>query len=151
MKGPNPPVIDYKLYAYALVSLALAMPVIIWPLILYRGVSEPAYALIVESWMVSVAVLLMVSTAVDSVLAGVRRMRDLFSVALWIVGMSMLVSYAMRVDYGSYLLATAFGIHSLRTAYLLWSESTGWWMWPAWIRDVAIAASLFGWLLAGVV
>lgn len=142
--------IDYKFYAYLLISLALAVPVFMWPLVLHRDIPQTFYPLVVENWMVASAVLLMAAVVADSVLAGAARLRNVLSASVWTIGAGMLVAYALRVETGAYLLAAAFAVHSLRSATALWRGEAGWWRWPAWARDAGVAVSLFGWLLSGV-
>jgi hypothetical protein len=135
---------DFRFYTYFLISLALAVPVMFWPLSLFIA---PAIDGAVErSWLIAACLLLFAAAVSDSVLAGVASFRQMLLHAIWISTTVAVVSLVLRESEGAYLLGMMFFLHALRSATSLWRHGSGWWLWPAWLRDMSMALSIFLWL-----
>ncbi|MDT8375224.1 MAG: hypothetical protein RQ867_00645 [Mariprofundaceae bacterium] len=137
---------DFRLSAYLLISLALAVPVVFWPLSLFVGTAPAVAGTIEKSWLIAACLLLLAAAISDSLLAGVASLRQMLLHTIWIFITVAVVSLVLRESEGAYLLGIMFSLHALRSAAPLWRHDSGWWLWPAWLRDTGMALSIFFWL-----
>ena len=137
---------ESRFYAYLLISLALAIPVMLWPLPLFIGMTSVVDATIEKSWLIAVSALLVAATVADSIIAGASSLQQMLLHTTWVIITVAVISVALRESGGAYLLGMMFFLHSLRSAAGLWNHSSGWWLWPAWLRDAGVALAIFLWL-----
>jgi len=139
----------YKQQVYLWMSIALAIPVFIWPCFLILGFT-PAFGVSIEqNWLISACCLLLVSIVSDSILSYKNRLRDAINLALWVMLATSAISFAIRNPDSSWLIALLFGLRSLQAAYALAfqkADNLPWWTWMAWWRDSSSAIIIFLWL-----
>ncbi|MDX8395894.1 MAG: hypothetical protein R8K22_05730 [Mariprofundaceae bacterium] len=140
------PTPDYKKQAYMLINLALAIPLLLWPILLQTGLSPAFGTDVFNNWNVAACCLLIAIVIADSVLTGTHSYTQTLQHALWIILIIASVSLSLRTSSGSYLLALLFIIHSLRSAVPMWQDRAVWWHRIAWVRDVLTASIMLYWL-----
>ena len=131
---------------YTAISLALALPVLLWPLAWLSGNWLETGAEIQRRWLAAAVCLLMAAVVADSILSGMRNNREILSGTTWIIFTSLIAGLAFRTPFGLSLIASLFGLHALRSGVSIWKGKQQWWLWPAWVRDTGTALILFGWL-----
>jgi len=138
-----------KQQAYLWMSIALAVPVLIWPCFLILGFT-PAFGVSIEqNWLISACCLLLVSIVSDSILGYQNRLRDALNLALSVMIATSVISFAIRNPDSSWLIASLFGLRSLQAAYTLAFQKEAdlpWWVWMAWWRDSSSAIMMLLWL-----
>ena len=134
---------DPRFYAYILLSLALTIPVMFWPLPLFVGITSVVDGTIEKNWLIAASLLLFLATVADSVIAGASSLQQMLLHATWVIIAVAVILVALREFGGTYLLGMMFFMHSLRSATGLWNHSSGWWLWPAWLRDTGVALAIF--------
>jgi len=137
---------DFRYNTYLLISLALAIPVLVWPLALFIGSASESGGIVEKNWLISASLLLLAATVSDSVLASVTSLRQMLQHCVWIAITVAVISVVLRESAAVHLLGVMFFLHAMRSAIALWHDSSNWWLWPAWIRDVVVALSIFLWM-----
>ncbi len=132
---------------YIAISLALALPVLLWPVAWLSGGWPETGTGIQQRWLAAAICLLMAGVVADTMLSGMRSTRQILTGTVWIVLVSQIAGLALRTHAGVFLIAGLFGLHALRAAIPLWRNEQAWWLWPAWIRDTGTALMLFGWMI----
>ena len=132
---------------YITISLALALPVLLWPLAWLSGNWLETGTEIQRQWLAAAVCLLMAAVVADSILTGMRSNREVLYGTTWIIFTSLIAGLAFRTPFGITLIASLFGLHALRSGMQLWKGGQQWWLWPAWVRDTGAALILFGWLV----
>lgn len=135
----------YRRQAYVWISVALAMPVLLWPVLLVTA-SPEAYMAVTENWLLAAASLLLAAVVADSVLEGAAHARVVLVGAIWVLLVSALIPFINHDPRAGWLLAVLFALHALRSAVPLWQQREQWWHWYAWLRDGAMALVMFYWL-----
>ena len=138
---------DFRLNSYLLISLALAVPVMIWPLPLSAGMISDVDGSVEKSWLIAISLLLLAAIITDSVIAGTTSLQQMLLHSIWIAITIAAVTLVLRESGTAYLLGVMFFLHTLRSASSLWRDSSGWWLWPAWLRDTGMALTIFLWLV----
>ena len=145
----NEAVQDYHKQGYVWVSLALAMPVFLWPTLLLLGFT-PAFGVSIEqNWLVAACCLLIAAVVADSILSYRHHISHIIGSAIWIIAVCYVVSLAIRKPEMAWLIAAFFALRPLHLFHQLWhnkSESQQWWHWVAWWRDSSTALVMFLWL-----
>jgi len=136
---------EHHAQLYIIISLALALPVLLWPLAWLSGNWLETGAEIQRRWLASAICLLMAAVVADSILSGMRSNREILNGTTWIIFTSLIAGLAFRTPFGIFLIACLFGLHALRSGIQIWKGKQQWWLWPAWIRDTGSALILFGW------
>jgi len=137
---------DNAAQLYVAISLALALPVLLWPLA-WLGFGWPETgAGVQQRWLTAAICLLMAAVVADTVLSGMRSSRQIFVGTVWMILASQMSGLAFRTPAGMFLMAGLFGLHAMRAAIPLWRNAEEWWLWSAWARDTLTAVVLFGWL-----
>jgi hypothetical protein len=144
------PTQEYHKQAYVWVSVALAMPIFLWPVFLLLGFT-PAFGISIEqNWLVSASCLLMVAITADSILSYRHNIKHVVGSAIWIVVASSIISLAIRNPDMVWLVAALFALRPLHIVQQLWhakhDEPLQWWIWIAWWRDTSTALVMFLWL-----
>jgi len=137
---------DYSRQAYLWISVALVLPVLLWPILL-TSATPTAYAEIAQNWLLSAAALLLAAVIVDSVLAGAASMEAVLSSCIWILFAAALIPFISHAPRAGWILAMLFAIHALRSTLTIWRQQEQWWHWYAWGRDSATAAAMFLWVV----
>ncbi|TLS68933.1 hypothetical protein FE236_09645 [Mariprofundus erugo] len=130
---------------YIAISVALLIPVVIWPLQLYSDHGLNPAINIHQIWMVMAAAILLCSVTADSIIGYRKAPSWPFVTSAWICLTVLGVSIALRLPDGTWLMALMFALHSLRAAAGLWHNVSEWHLWPAWSRDTMASAALFFW------
>ena len=142
---------DYHQQAYLWVSIALLMPVVLWPLFLVFGFT-PAFGVSIEqNWVIAASCLLMAATVADSILSYRQQLVHVVISAMWIMVISSVIALVIRNETMTWLLASLFFLRSLHTMLPLWKQqdkNVAWWQWIAWYRDSTASLSIFLWLYA---
>jgi len=136
------------LLSYSAISVALLIPVLVWPLqSINDGGLDPSidYHAI---WLVTASALLLCAVTADSILYHQPGTFWPFFATAWILISSMGVSLALRLDSGAFILASIFTLHAIRAGSRIWQDQNSWWLWPACIRDAAAAMAMFAWIIA---
>ena len=133
-------------WVYGTISLAMAMPVLLWPAIWWQQGGLNAGFDFSRLWMVAASLLLISAVTADSILFYRNNARSVVLVSAWVIGSSFWILLAVQQRHGVWLIALAFALHALRSAICLWRDEQRWWLWPAWCRDTALAAGIFIWL-----
>ncbi len=146
------PVHDYHQQVYLWVSIALLLPVLLWPLFLIFGFT-PAFGISIEqNWVIAASCLLMAATVADSILSYRQQLLHAVISAIWIMVISSVITLVIRNEAMTWLLAVLFFLRSLHTMLPLWkhqtNESVAWWQWIAWWRDSTASFAIFLWLYA---
>lgn len=124
----------------------LLLPVLLWPAMLLSGMILNPDADIISHWRIAAAALLLIATAVDSMLSvHADRPKSLIPLAAWLIGMGLWAAWACNQADGHLMLGLLFFIHASRSARRLWHGSSDWWLWPAWIRDTLACLAIFLW------
>ena len=143
-----------------MISLFLAVPIILLPINIYIPFLNMSANLSFQFWLLLALILLISSSISDSLLGGMRSSTPMFISVAWIgtsimIGSQCILSpqahYILGdliyIPDGSLVLASLFALHALRHIPSIWQKDIlQWWAFPAWLRDNAIAASMFGWL-----
>ncbi len=138
---------DFRYNTYLLISLALAIPVLVWPLTLLIGSASESGGIVEKNWLISASLLLLAVTVSDSVLSGARSLRQMLLHSVWIAITVAVISVVLREFAAAHLLGAMFFLHAMRSATALWLDGSGWWLWPAWIRDAVVAMAIFLWII----
>ncbi len=101
---------------------------------------------IIPKWHLSIIILLIAATVMDSMLYTINNTRQVIYTTLWIFVVSIL---SLKYQDNTWLLALLFLAHSFRAlpSLLLSMEHHAWWTFNAWARDILVASVLFLWLL----
>ncbi len=132
--------------SYAAISIAMLLPVLIWPLQTIIDDSHNPGLDMRYIWFIAASALLLCAVTTDSILAYQPNTLWPFFTTAWIFLISMAISTALRVSFGAYILACLFAIHVIRSAIRLWRDDKSWWLWTAWGRDSAASLGLFTWI-----
>lgn len=135
----------FRFYAYVLVSFLLAIPLLLWPLSLVVQLESSFAVTIANNWAVSVAVMLLAVTVIDSFFSGAKSSGQLLAHVAWVVVTTAVLSKIIYASNSAYLLGLMFFTHSFRSSSLLWQGEINGWLWPAWIRDSSMAMLLLFW------
>ncbi len=133
-------------FVYAAISIALLLPVLFWPLVLWGKASLDPAMDVEQVWISAGIVLLISAVSADSILSYRPHTLSPMFAAFWILLASLTVSIALRWEHGAYMLAAGFALHGLRSGLRLWHHDRSWWLWAAWSRDTLAALSFFIWL-----
>jgi len=134
--------------AYQLISITLFLPIIISPMAIFFFNSPLLLDQLIPSWMLYIAMLLIVSASMDSMLYGITSFRQSVDAALW-VSLFSIISISTLQNHGSaWSFAVLFLLHSLRSGTRLFKAQPNkdWWLWFAWSRDIIAALSILFWL-----
>ena len=131
-----------RLYVYS--SVALTLPVVIWPFVYQFTFFLDDYFHF--SWVVSAGLALLIAVIADSIFSGMASVRSTAVMLAWIFLVLLSVAVALNLWNGIYLLAIMWFLHSLRSCMDLWIGKRRWWSWVAWTRDCLISLALFLWL-----
>ncbi|MDQ6963061.1 MAG: hypothetical protein Q9M28_11155 [Mariprofundaceae bacterium] len=145
---------------YIMMSIFLAVPIILLPINVYIPLLNITASASLDFWLLLALILLIVSSVSDSLLGGMRSTASMSIGVMWMSTTIMIGSQCILapqahfilhgliyIPDGSVVLASLFALHGLRHAPMIWQrEITDWWAYPAWIRDNAIAVTMFGWL-----
>lgn len=142
MSGTKP---GHYAQIYITISLALALPVLLWPLAWLSDNWLETGPEIQRRWLAAAVCLLITAVVADSILSGMRSNREVLYGSAWIIFSSLIAGLAFRTPFGTFLIANLFCLHALRSGIQLWRGEQQWWLWPAWIRDIGAALVLFGW------
>jgi len=145
MHNPSAPD-DYRQQAYLWISVALAMPVFLWPVLLYLGLTPSFGVSIEQNWLIAAACLFIASMVADLLLTFQNKISHLVHTALWIVLSSSILAIVIRNADMVWLLGILFAMRSIYSAIPLWHTSAKWWHWMAWSRDSSVATAIFLWL-----
>lgn len=135
-------------WTYATVSAAMALPVLVWPWLWMSQEGFEAGIPFPMLWMIAASSLLMSAVTADSMLAYRQRTSSMLATSIWVIGMGVWVSTALRMPSAPWLVALGFSLHALRSGWRLWFGRNDWWLWPAWVRDAGLATGIFLWLIA---
>jgi len=135
------------LQLYVAISLALALPLLLWPFAWLSGGWPDTGSGIHHRWLAAAICLLMAGVVADTILSGMCSNRQILTGTVWIVLVSQVAGLAMHAPAGVFLIAGLFGLHALRAAIPLWRGEKAWWLWPAWVRDTGSALVLFSWMI----
>ncbi|RMH61453.1 MAG: hypothetical protein D6678_03490 [Zetaproteobacteria bacterium] len=134
-------------WTYLTLSLAMALPVLLWPALwLRKGLFHPAlnFPLL---WSIAAALLLVCAVTADSVLFFRTSGKGVLAMSVWMSGGLFWSLLAVQHPQGAWLIAVAFVAHALRSGCRLWrGDDRRWWLWPAWWRDMLTATGMFAWL-----
>lgn len=133
------------LQTYIAISVALIIPVLIWPLQLYSEHGLNPVNSIHQAWIVMTAAVLLCSVTADSIIGYRNTPSWPFFTSAWICLAVLGVSISLQLPDGTWLMALMFALHSIRSASGLWKSGTAWHLWPAWSRDTIASATLFFW------
>jgi len=134
------------LIPYTAISIAMLLPVLIWPLQILADDGRYLELDIHYIWLLAASALLLCAVTTDSILSYQPNTLWPFFTIAWIFLISMAISTALRVSFGSYILACLFAIHVIRSAIRLWRDDKSWWLWTAWVRDSTAALGMFTWV-----
>ncbi|MDQ6968358.1 MAG: hypothetical protein Q9M14_06735 [Mariprofundaceae bacterium] len=141
---------EYHKQCYLWVSLALTIPVFLWPAFLLFGFT-PAFGIsIEENWLISACCLLMAVVVADSILSYRHHISHAIGSAIWIIVASSIIPLTIRNPDMIWFIAALFALRSLYVFQSLWHHSKPepqqWWRWTAWWRDSSTALVMFLWL-----
>ncbi len=132
---------------YILIHLVLFIPVLLWPVPAMIFQNPMLMDSIMATWLICIAVQLMVSVSMDTMLYPFTSFRQSMEAALWVCVFAIAtISQLQRLD-SAWLFGILFLMHSVRAAHLLMGEKNNvyWWLWLAWGRDIASATVIFLW------
>ncbi|MDX8388297.1 MAG: hypothetical protein R8M46_07175 [Ghiorsea sp.] len=126
------------------------LPVLLWPLpiVIFNNPMLPD--MLLPTWIQCIALMLLVSVSMDSMLYGVASFKQAIDAMLWVALFSMVTISTLQSQNDAWPLAMLFLIHSLRSGLPLLrkTESSNInWLWLAWSRDVAAAFTIYFWIL----
>jgi len=133
---------------YAWISLALTLPVFLWPAFLLFGFTPSFGTSIEQNWLISSCCLLIAVVVADSILF-YQHIRHAIISSIWIMLASSIASLAIRNADLAWFIAALFALRSLHITYQLWNikpEYQPFWQWAAWWRDSSTAFIMFLWL-----
>lgn len=106
----------FRFYAYVLVSFLLAIPLLLWPLSLVVQLESSFAVTIANNWAVSVAVMLLAVTVIDSFFSGAKSSGQLLAHVAWVVVTTAVLSKIIYASNSAYLLGLMFFTHSFRSS-----------------------------------
>ena len=138
----------YHQQAYVWVSLALALPLFLWPAFLYFGFTPALGVSIEQNWLIAACCLLISAIVADSILSYKQQLSQVLASAIWIMAASSTASLAIRNPDMAWFIAALFALRSILNLPHLWraGRKYQWWRWTAWWRDSSAALTMFLWL-----
>lgn len=147
-KVSHPPHKHLRL-AYILISVVLFLPVLLWPLPILIFENPMLADLLLPTWLLCVALLLITSVTMDSMLYGLSNFKQVIDATLWVSFFAMIIISTLQKQDNAWLLGVFFLIHSLRAAFFLLKladKKKDWWLWLSWGRDTITATIIFFWV-----
>ncbi|MDX8380918.1 MAG: hypothetical protein R8M14_02260 [Ghiorsea sp.] len=128
--------------AYLFINILLFAPVLLWPIPMMIYENPSLNEFILPKWSMSIIILLVTSTVMDSILQYLGNPKKLTQSILW-VGMINLLIFPNQNQV--WFLAALFLLHSFRSAYILYqnSQELQAWVGIAWARDIIMACIIF--------
>jgi len=138
---------------YLFTTIALALPVWLWPLTLLLGFQPKMGVSIEQNWAVAAACLLLITTTMDLLLAYEGKRSQLLAALFWIITIPYTINIIIQHLAWIWWLAAFFSLRALTLTPRLWQhhpigDSILWWHWLAWYRDSSTAFIMFAWLYA---
>jgi len=135
--------------AYILIHIVLFLPVLLWPLPIVIFGNPMLADRLFPTWMLCVAVQLMVTVGMDSMLYRVSSFKQGIDTALWVSLFAIFTISTLQRHESAWLFGVLFLIHSFRAAYPLLKaqpSANHWWLSLAWLRDITTTFIIFFWL-----
>lgn len=135
--------------AYIAINIILIAPVILWPLPTLFFDNPMLTDAIIPKWHLSIIILLIAATVMDSMLYSINNTRQVIYTTLWIFVVSIL---SLKYQDNTWLLALLFLAHSFRTAYdIMLDKQDYWWLKLSWARDIIASLWLLFWLTLNII
>ena len=137
---------------YIFISIVMSLPVLLLPVVMFIFHDPMITDTLAPIWAICIALLLMTSVSMDTLLYGAQSLKQAFYAILWVCLSAILIVSAIQNQNDFWLLGILFLVHSQRSGYhlLIRDESSNfWWLWSAWSRDITAVVIIFIWLKTG--
>ena len=132
---------------YILISIAMYLPVLLWPLPLVLYDNPMLAENIAPTWFLSSALFLLCVVSMDSMLYVFNKQKHALDAMIWVSMFTLMAVFAFQNQHNIWFIAILFFTHALRSGYLLLiGGNNHWWLWTAWTRDISTAITILMWI-----